>query len=318
MPVTIEGTRNLISRVSTGLYGLDCAMSFQKSLGFPLQTITEIYGNESIGKSTFVYYLSGVITKQINPKGKIVLCDLEGIDIEHLPRAVGMGGFDGTVRIVEAIDKKGKVRSHDDMLTETANALYDDDTICTIVDSIGAIVPTAEKETNVGEGFGAKRAVVVAQWVRKTLDAVLTASHPSVAFATNHVHTIIGGRGHLTTGGVTLNYLAANRMYLYNSSADTIKSGDYVLANVIAGKMEKLRYGGKGREFKFVIVPGFGVRPNLTALQDCVELGLAERGSVVKIKDKSFGFISKLVEQDLAGDNDKFSPFYELLEALKK
>ena len=44
-------------------------------------------------------------------------------------------------------------------------------------------------------------------------------------------------------------------------------------------------------------------------------MGLVERGAVVKIGDKSFGYISKFVDYDLEDREDKFEPF---LEALNK
>lgn len=310
--VKVEGDYTEINRISTGLYSVDAALSFQNKMGLPLRTIVEIYGHEHIGKSTFAYYLSGMM----NPTGRILICDFEGLDVNYLPVATEPSGFDGTIEILRAVDNKGKMRSHESMLNEfTTRMLRDEDVSAGVIDSIGAILPTFEQASEIGEGFGAKRAVVVAQLARKGTHAVINKPTPSNIFIINHSHTVVsGGMGHQSAGGVVLKHLGAVRLYLYFSSRDHIKSGDEILAHAVAGNVEKLRYGGKGKTFKFMLIPGYGLRPNLTAIQDCVDLGLAERGAVVKIEDKSFGYISKLVEDDLEGRDEKFEPFFELLK----
>lgn len=314
---TVDTHQGNTERVSTGLYSLDKACSFQNNLGYPLQIITEIYGQEHIGKSTFAYYLAGKISEQVNPQGTMVVCDLEGIDIQHLARAVGQGGFSGNIKLLDVLDAKGKMKTHENMMDEWLEFLKDNTVPCAMFDSLGAVVTTEELNSSVAEGFGAKRAVPIARLVRKANEIMLARKEqgfPLNLFFTNHSHQVISGIGHQSTGGAKVRFLSVIRMYLYFSSRDHIKSGDEVIAHTVEGRIEKLRYGGKGKTFKFVIVPGFGVRPNLTALIDCVDLGLATRGSTVKIEDKSFGYISKLVEEDLAGNDDKFQPFHDLLK----
>ncbi len=311
MTIVVEGNYPEIDRVETGLYSFDKALSFQNKLGLPLRTMVEIYGATHIGKSTLSYYLSGVM----NPTGRILICDFEGLDRSYLPVATAPAKFDGTIEIMSVSDNKGKMRSHEAMLSEFTDRVLEDETIHSgIVDSVGAILPTFEQSSDIGEGFGAKRAVIVAQLARKGAFAVINKPTPSNIFVINHSHVIVsGGMGHQSAGGVVLKHLGAVRLFLRYAAKDFIKSGDEVIAHCVEGTVEKLRYGGKGRRFKFMIVPGWGVRPNLTAVQDCVDLGLAERGSVVKIEDKSFGYISKLVEDDLEGRDEKFEPFFELL-----
>ncbi len=311
MTITVEGNYPEIDRVETGLYSFDKALSFQNKLGLPLRTMVEIYGATHIGKSTLSYYLSGVM----NPTGRILICDFEGLDRSYLPVATAPANFDGTIEIMSVSDNKGKMRSHEAMLSEFTDRVLEDETIHSgIVDSVGAILPTFEQSSDIGEGFGAKRAVVVAQLARKGAFAVINKPTPANIFVINHSHVIVsGGVGHQSAGGVVLKHLGAVRIFLRHSSKDFIKSGEDVLAHCVEGTVEKLRYGGKGRRFKFMLIPGYGVRPNLTAVQDCVDLGLADRGAVVKIEDKSFGYISALVKDDLEGRDEKFEPFFELL-----
>ncbi len=312
MTITIEGAYPKLQHVETGLYSLDRALAKGTTIGMPLRVITEIYGNTHVGKSTLSYYLAG----KIRPSGTVLLCDFEGMDIEHLPIAMMPSGFDGTVKLIEAMDAKGKMKSHEDMLRELSNKFMElPDVNAGIVDSIGAIAPIFELESGIEEGMGAKRAVIVSRFVRRVLTSILGRTEASNLFVTNHSHSLIMSQGHTSSGGVTLHGLAATRLYLYPKTTDNIKSGDEVLAYCVGGVAEKLRYGGKGGQFKFFIIPGHGVRPRLTAIQDCVDLKLAERGSVLKIGDKSFGYISKAVQEDLDGNEDFFAPFYEALKA---
>lgn len=316
----VIGKYEKIRRVSTGLYSMDRALQNQVTgeIGFPVKTLTELYGNPGIGKSTLSYYLMGEIARQVNEAGHLVLCDFEGLDISHLPLALSTGGYSGKVHLVEVLDAKGKAKSHEDMIDEFIAMMDEKDNVCGMVDSIGAITPIAEVESGVAEGFGAKRAVVVARFIRKINTVVQESPTPKSIFLTNHVHTVVGGVGHSTTGGDQLKFAAATRIYLYNSSKDTIKSGDEILANVIVGKVEKLKFGGKGRDFKFVICAGRGVRPNLSAVQDCVDLELATRGAVVKIGEKSMGRISEIVQKDIEGDVEFFKPFKDALKGAGK
>jgi RecA/RadA recombinase len=314
----IETNFREIERIPTGLYSFDHSIPFQNNTGLPLNIITEIYGREHIGKSTLAYYLSGVVAKHITPDGIISLCDFEGLDINYLAHAVGMGGFEGTIKTIDPIDVKGKARSHEDMLGEFVVTLKDEKTSCGIVDSIGAIQTTEEEASNLEEGFGAKRAVIVSKFVRKLNSLMRAKESPVNAFLINHAHTAVMGFGHNSSGGVALKHLAILRIFMIPSSADNIKSGDDVLANVVEGRIEKLRYGGNGGRFKFVTIPGYGVRSNLTAVIDCIDLGIASRGSTIKMDDKSFGYFSGLVQADLEGRLDKFEPFFEALKKHKK
>jgi RecA/RadA recombinase len=302
----------------TGLFSFDVALGKKNvkrgvtQLGVPDKTITEIYGSTHVGKSTLAYYLAGAL----NPTGKILLCDLEGYDIDYIPVALSQSMSDGEIEIINAATDKGHPRDHEEMLTEFANRLAEKEISCGIWDSVGAMQTIAENESEVGAGMAAKRAKVVSDIVRKIIRSFVAKENHVCVFVVNHAHSIIGGGyGHDSTGGVALKHLAATRLFVSPSSSDNIKRGDETLAYCLGGKVEKLRYGGKGGRFKVVLVPGYGVRKGLTALQDCVDRELAERGSYVKIGDQNIGRITELYEADLAGDDDKFAPFYELLEA---
>lgn len=314
MPVVIEGNYQKPERIVTGLYSFDHALSNPRTgeIGYPTKSIIEIYGSQGVGKSTLTYFLAG----KRSPQGKILICDLEGLDPDYLPVAVEKTGFDGTIEIIDSIGDKGKKRTHEEMINElTDRTLHEEDTNVGILDSVGAILPVFENESEIGEGFGAKRAVIVAQFSRKATYAVNNKDTQPNLFVVNHSHMAVGGGyGHHSAGGVALSHLGVVRLFLRYSTRDFIKTSDDVLAYVVEGTVEKLRYGGKGRKFKIAYVPGYGVRPNLTALIDCADLGLADRKATVKVGDVSLGYVSKLVEEDLSGNDEVFAPLHEALQ----
>jgi len=306
--VVIDNPKGSILRRSTGLHSLDMALSSGGNQGLPMRCVAEVYGHPHVGKSTLTYYLSGVITGH----GTIDLCDVEGLDPDYLRSVLLASGFRGHVKIIDSVDK-GKPRHHADMVNEMANDLLTNPgTNAAILDSVGAFIPTAESEGEIGESFMGRRAQTIAQFVRRINSYLIAKDQAGMAFIVNHVHSVIGGQGHITAGGETLKHIASVRIMLWQKQV--IKSGDDILGYWVGGKLEKLRYGGKGREFQFVLIPDYGISKELSAMFDCFELGLAERGTHVKIGDKSFGFISKLIEQAKDGNRDKFNPFFELLD----
>lgn len=306
--VIIDSPQGNITRRSTGLYSLDLALAGGGSIGLPLRSLVEVYGNTHVGKSTLTYYLSGMVAE----RGTIDLCDLEGLDTAYLRNVLLNSNFRGHVKIMDSVDK-GKPRHHADMVNEMASDFISKpDTNVVILDSVGAFVPTAESEGDIGESFMGRRAQTIAQFSRRMISNLIAKEQDGVCFVVNHVHSVIGGQGHSTAGGDTLHNMANTRIMLWNKQI--IKAGDDTIGYWVGGKLEKLRYGGKGRGFQFILIPDFGISRELSAMFDCFELGLAERSTHVKVSGKSFGFISKLFESAKNGSKEKFEPFFELLE----
>lgn len=273
----------------------------------------EIYGYEGVGKSTLTSYLAARIPPT---NGKIQIADFEGAsEWEHLRNNVINAGFQGEVHIMEMVDKKGKPRTHESVLQEAADAINDDKTNAIIIDSLGAVTAVAEVENDLGEANMGKRAKLIGDWARRAVANIRESEKPKIVFAINHIHSVIGGRGHTTTGGVTKNYLAGYRLNI--SKKELLDDG----STIIQIKPEKLRYGGLApdRLGYCVITPGFGVNPFLSMVNDCIYLGLCARKSVVKIVDengewKSAGRLSTLIEKSMQRDEEAFAPFRKALE----
>jgi energy-coupling factor transporter ATP-binding protein EcfA2 len=273
----------------------------------------EIYGYPNSGKSTLCYYLAGVLS----PQPEITVCDLENLDTKYLKTSIGASGWKGKIKIVDSTDEKNKFRSHEDMLTDMILNL-NTTSGSSILDSVGAIQPIAEATGDLGEANMGKRAKLVGQVARALAGVVRNTEHPKVAFVINHVHQIIGGRGHVTAGGVVLTFMSAVRIMIWGKeqfmvNEDTKK--ERPIGFLVEGKTEKLRFGGRGRTFSYYIVPGIGVHPGASAMFDCFNYGLAERGTTVKMDGKSMGYIKKeFLDYAESGKVRKFDPFIESLQ----
>jgi hypothetical protein len=94
--------------------------------------------------------------------------------------------------------------------------------------------------------------------------------------------------------------------------ADDNDPSSEVLGFLVEGKVEKLRFGAKTKNFHFFIVPGFGIHVGVSAMFDAFAFGEAERGARVKLDGKSLGFLKKdLLEYAAEGKQRKFYPFIE-------
>jgi len=311
--ITIEGRYPILERKSTGLYSLDWCLGSRGDFGAPLRAIYEIYGYPNSGKSTLCYYLAGVLS----PLPEITICDFENLDTKYLKTSIGASGWKGKLKLVDLIDAKDKLRSHEDMLTDMVMNL-NTTSGSAILDSVGAIQPTAEAMGEFGEANMGKKAKLMGQVSRALSTVVKNTEDPKVAFIINHVHQIIGGRGHTTAGGVILTYMAAVRIMIWGKeqflvNEDTKK--ERPIGFLVEGKTEKLRFGGRGRTFSYYIVPGIGVHPGASAMFDCFNHGLAERGTTVKMDGKSMGYIKKeFLDYAESGKTRKFDPFIEALQ----
>jgi RecA/RadA recombinase len=310
-----------VLKIPSGVFSLDWALHG----GLPVRRIYEIYGHEHVGKSTFVYYLAGVMAKSVvaatdAKKAQVSLCDFEGFDPDYVKACMKPSGFKGQIKLLDSTEGKAKkqtLRPHEEMLQELVDDIYSGASQTGIFDSVGAFVPMAEGEGDIGEAFMGQRAKRIAQFSRRAARTLITPYTPASAlFVVNHMHQVIGGHGHTTAGGETLKFLAGVRLWMYNQETiDTMEGGEKkIIAFAIGGNVEKLKDGGKGRKFQLINIPGFGISPEMSAVYDCLTYKLASReASGVKIDGKSMGRLTKLVEYAKNGHTEKFEPFYDLL-----
>lgn len=311
--IVIEGDYPNLERSLTGLYSLDSALGG----GLPTRSPIEIFGFKGVGKSSLAYYMAGIVAAHVG--GNIEVTPFEPIDKIYLSRALSMTGFTsktGKVRLtpITIQDKKrGTVPADaETVLTSARDSFRDEDTVALVIDSVDAIVPTSEAQSEkIGEGQIGRRAKVMAEFMRALTFYVRMKEKPCNAFLVNHSYAIIGGRGTTTAGGEAIKNLSTVRIRL---SKDT----DDEDALIVKGTVEYLRYAPESRPnklFKVVVKSGHGIHPGLTAVRDAIEIGAAVEDRTIKIGAKSFGFWKAMV--DNWNDVERFQPFVDALEELR-
>ena len=314
MPVEIESNEGEITRVASRLWSLDMALASRNEQnkiepGFPLRAAYMIYGYEHVGKSTLSYYLAA----RVRAQGEVDVVDLEGLDKRYVKGVFNIGGFDGKVKIIPMIDKEtGKLRMDAEMLEELADRMLEHEVISAgVFDSISSFASTQEREGEMGEAFMGRRAFDLGQFYRRVLRPLRASEKPKALFVVNHKYQKMGGMGHTTAGGQTPRNLSAIILHIQLDSFDELPDGRNI--TISRGEVKKLRFGGPGGLFRFAIVPNVGIHIGLTAMYDCIEEKLADRGTTLKLKGKSLGRISKLFDAAMEGKDSVFEPFEEAL-----
>lgn len=299
--ITIHNHRNDFERMNSGLYTFDAAVGG----GIPYRTSIEIAGFSFSGKTTLALYLSG---RTALPDKHIWIADLEPIQgSEHLLSNLGQAGFQGDVFFTDVADEKGRPVSSEKRLDQLNEALFDERVAATILDNVTTISPVSEQEGSVGDANMGRRARIMGTFMRTATSRLAGVPQPCIAYIVNHLRPLMGVQGSNTPGGNAIHDQCATRIRLTPTRTDTHW--------VLNGKIIKRRYWkvGATEEFLVVIVPGIGVHPGLTAVQECVELGLADKSKEgrVSFNARKYGFFSEMVKQ--AADPDMFRPFQEAL-----
>lgn len=297
MSIELIGETEKVTRVKTGWWSFDHAfVNRAGEIGFPVKALCELYGPTGSGKSTTVYSVSGKIASTLG--GSIVLADLETFDPEYATTVWVNSGFSGKVKLAEG-------KTDGEVLDDLVDALRKEDYTIGMLDSVGAISPIGEADGKLGEANMGQRARLMAQFCRKVVHVGRKREKPCVVFATNHVHAVIGGRGTTTSGGEVLHYMATVRIRISNK--ETFDDGSYI----VGGKVDKNRFGYKGRNFSLFVLAGMGVHTGLTALHDCILLGLASCERTVKMDGKSYGYMNNILKG--AEDAEIFAPFLQAI-----
>jgi len=319
--IKIDGTVHEVERRITELWSLDNALGFQGRRGMPVRCVYELYGREQVGKSTLAYYLAG----KVRETGTVVVLDNEGgLDITYATQAIAQSGFHGTIKVIDIAKKsKGNItaRAMEEMAQEAADLLLKEDVNAIVVDSLGMWQSREEAKGDIGQANMGRRALRVPQLVRRVVPHLQIVDDPKLVILINHVHQVMGSRGHYTPGGVTKGHAANVRLYMYRKDSE-FPNGAFQAEVVV----EKLRWGGAHSERRGIVFiqPGKGVDLQMSALLDCVRIGEAKRDAVVKLKHinrdgkedwKSMGRIGTLLE----GMSDaKYKQFIDTLDNYKE
>jgi len=195
-----------IELITTGFEELDAIV------GFPRKRITEIYGLQSVGKTSLTLRSIAGLTKSGQ---KTLFIDCENSFNRDRAKALG-------------VDLSKLMVVEESMLEEVSNIILDNipsfDAI--IVDSVAAMVPRAEIEGEAGDANVGLKARLMGQLMRK-VNTPLNHSRCALIFINQLRENLeMFSAKYSTPGGMALKYAASLRLELKTTSKDRIERVD--------------------------------------------------------------------------------------------
>ncbi len=264
-----------VDAVPTGSLALDIALGVG---GVPRGRIVEVFGMESSGKTTVALHMIAEVQKR---GGTAAFIDAEhaldptysralGVDLDHILISQPNSGEQG-LEITEQLTRSGAI----DMI---------------VIDSVAALVPTAEIEGQMGDSQVGLQARLMSQAMRK-LSGAISQSKAIVVF-TNQMRSTISssrfGPSTTTSGGWALKFYASLRLQMWASGKiedGTDRVGTHVNVRVVKNKVAP-----PFKEATFDVIYGRGIVRSRDLLNTGEALGLISRsGSWYSFGDNRLG-----------------------------
>jgi recombination protein RecA len=263
-----------VEAIPTGSLAMDIALGVG---GIPRGRVTEIYGPESSGKTTLCLHTIA----EAQRRGGIGAF----IDMEHAldPAYAARIGVDVNNLYISQPDTA-------EQALEIAEALVRSGALDVIVlDSVAALVPSAELEGEMGDTHVGLQARLMSQALRKLSGAIKQSN--TVMIFTNQLREKIGvmfGNPETTTGGRALKFYASVRVDIRR--IQSIKVGGDTVGNRTRVRITKNKVAPPFREAEFDIMFNEGISKHGDILDIATELGVIEkRGSFYRYRDEMIG-----------------------------
>jgi recombination protein RecA len=246
-----------VEAISTGSLALDIALGIG---GIPRGRVTEIYGQESAGKST--------VAQSVMAQAQKIGGMAAYIDVEHAldpAYAEGMG-----IKVDELLISQPDTG---EQALEICEALVRSNAVdVVVVDSVAALVPRAEIEGDMGDAHVGLQARLMSQALRK-LTGSIARSRTAVIFI-NQLREKVGivfGNPEVTPGGRALKYYSSVRIELRR--VETLKQGTTIVGTRVKARVVKNKVAPPFHVAEFDIMVT-GSQVGISREGDIIDLGV--------------------------------------------
>jgi len=270
-----EKTHIEVPAIPTGAISLDIALGVG---GIPRGRVTEIFGQESSGKTTLAL---SILAQAQKGGGQVAFIDVEHALDPNYAKKLGLKIEDMLVSQPDSGEQA----------LEIAEALIRSNAIDVIViDSVAALVPKAELEGEMGDSVMGLQARLMSQALRK-LTGYISKSNTSTIFI-NQVREKIGvffGNPETTPGGRALKFYASVRLELRR--IESIKRGEDLIGNRVKVKVVKNKVAPPFKEVILDFYYGEGISKEASLIDAAISFGILEK------KGSYFYYDGKTLEQ---------------------
>lgn len=285
-----------VNVIPSGSLLLDMALGVG---GYPKGRIIEIYGPESSGKTTLALHAIAECQKQ---GGRAAFIDAEhaidpvyaqnlGVNTDELILSQPDNG-EQALEIVQMLAQSGAI----DII---------------VVDSVAALVPTAELQGVMGDSQVGLQARLMSKAMRK-LAAILNKSECSVIFI-NQLREKVGviyGNPETTSGGRALKFFATIRIDI--RKGEPIKNGVDIVGNTVNIKVVKNKVAPPFKTCKVDIVFGEGISKYGETVDVGADLGIIKKsGSWYEYNGERIGQGRDNIKEFLKNNSDIYQEITE-------
>lgn len=257
-----ESPKVSIEVVPTGAISLDVAIG---AGGFPRGKIVELYGSEGGGKTTVALTVAANAQKLGGNVGFIdaehglnrQLCNSIGIDPNHFV----VFQPDNGEQAIDMVEQMIRSKAFD----------------VVIVDSVAAMTPKAEIESEVEQQFMGLHARLMSKFMRRV--AGLANENGVMLILVNQVRKNLAAYGtpDETTGGKAIKFYASLRIEVRTSGSKKLTKGNETVGHTVVATVKKNRLGAPHTTAEFDLIYGKGLDGTGALLDVAEKVGVVSR-----------------------------------------